>query len=158
MPHPSMTTAHESPLNRAAGHATQVPASQKIDRGCSPGTLNVLRSQKGKPRHRFDSYTFDSYEEVIRMRHATWRRRVGRFLTEGLGWIAAVAMVAGGGVTGADALPHAVNLIPDFQQHGLIPLAQGNRDDCSLFAVTGVTEFECARHAAAPPAGFRRNS
>ncbi|HVC98291.1 MAG TPA: C1 family peptidase [Pirellulales bacterium] len=84
------------------------------------------------------------------MRHATRRRRVRRFLREGLGWIAVVAMASVGGAAEADALPKAVNLIPDFQKQGLIPLAQGNRDDCSLFAITGVTEFECARHAAAP--------
>jgi len=88
------------------------------------------------------------------MHHAIWPRQFGRFLTEWIGWIVVVAMAAGGGSAGADAVPHAVNLIPDFQKQGLIPLAQGNRDDCSLFAVTGVTEFECARHAAAPHGRF----
>jgi len=47
---------------------------------------------------------------------------------------------------GADALPHSVSLISDFQKHGLTALDQGNRGDCSLFAITGLVEFEIDQH------------
>jgi hypothetical protein len=38
--------------------------------------------------------------------------------------------------------------VPDLQKDDLPAVAQGDRDVCSLFAVTGVAEFEVARHAA----------
>ncbi len=44
-----------------------------------------------------------------------------------------------------DGLPRQVNLIPDFQKYGLVPLDQGDRDTCSLFAITALAEFACAR-------------
>ena len=48
----------------------------------------------------------------------------------------------------ADALPRSVSLISDFQKDGLTALDQGNRDDCSLFAITGLVEFEIDQHSA----------
>jgi hypothetical protein len=49
------------------------------------------------------------------------------------------------------ALPAEVNLVPEFRKLGLTPLAQGNRDVCSLFAVTALAEFESGRHKSKPP-------
>ena len=46
----------------------------------------------------------------------------------------------------ADALPRSISLIPDFQKDGLTALNQGNRGDCSLFAITGLVEFEIDQH------------
>ncbi|HEV3023023.1 MAG TPA: C1 family peptidase [Pirellulales bacterium] len=46
----------------------------------------------------------------------------------------------------ADALQAKVDLTPEFQRLGLPAHAQGNSDVCSLFAVTGVADFENARH------------
>ena len=43
-------------------------------------------------------------------------------------------------------LPAKVDLQQQFQDFGLTARQQGNRDDCSLFAVTGVVEYETARH------------
>jgi hypothetical protein len=56
----------------------------------------------------------------------------------------------------AARLPAKVDLVPDFEQLGFSPRRQGARDDCSLFAVTALAEFECARdaNAAAPRAGL----
>lgn len=34
------------------------------------------------------------------------------------------------------------NLAPEFQKLELVPRAQGERDVCSLFAITAVAEFE----------------
>lgn len=47
-------------------------------------------------------------------------------------------------------LPSQVNLIPDFQKLGLSARVQGDRDTCSVFAVTGVAEFEHARQKTPP--------
>ncbi len=44
------------------------------------------------------------------------------------------------------SLPRSVSLISDFQKHGLTALDQGNRGDCSLFAITGLVEFEIDQH------------
>jgi len=49
-----------------------------------------------------------------------------------------------------DSLPDRVTLIPDFEKFGLTPRAQGNRDTCSLFAITALAEFECARSTRPP--------
>ncbi|MFT3883025.1 MAG: C1 family peptidase [Gemmatales bacterium] len=46
---------------------------------------------------------------------------------------------------GAKPLPSAVDLRPDFTKYGLVPKNQGRRDTCSLFAITGLVEFELAR-------------
>jgi mono/diheme cytochrome c family protein len=43
-----------------------------------------------------------------------------------------------------------VTLIADFEKFGLTPRVQGNRDTCSLFAITALAEFECARSSKAP--------
>jgi Papain family cysteine protease len=51
---------------------------------------------------------------------------------------------------GVEPLPREVSLIADLQKDDLPAVAQGDRDVCSLFAVTGVAEFEVARQAAAP--------
>ncbi|HEV3436004.1 MAG TPA: hypothetical protein VG122_01520 [Gemmata sp.] len=42
-------------------------------------------------------------------------------------------------------LPKSVNLTPEFQKLGLPAREQGDRDTCSLFAVTGAASFELAR-------------
>jgi hypothetical protein len=43
--------------------------------------------------------------------------------------------------------PATVDLGPEFQKFGLTALAQGDRGDCSLFAVTALAEIELARNA-----------
>jgi hypothetical protein len=62
---------------------------------------------------------------------------------------AAILLVAGFTIksaAGAEGLPAKVDLTPEFQRLGLPAHAQGNSDVCSLFAVTGVADFENARH------------
>jgi Papain family cysteine protease len=49
------------------------------------------------------------------------------------------------------AVPAEVDLRPQFTKMGLAPLAQGNRDTCSLFAITALAEFESQRHKTTPP-------
>jgi hypothetical protein len=46
--------------------------------------------------------------------------------------------------------PKTVSLVGEFQQLGLTPLAQGDRDVCSLFAITALAEYESNRHSASP--------
>jgi|ERR1700722_14185990 hypothetical protein len=41
-------------------------------------------------------------------------------------------------------LPRAVNLAPEFQKLDLPAREQGDRADCSLFAITGAVNFELA--------------
>jgi len=49
---------------------------------------------------------------------------------------------------GADEpLPGKVDLTPEFQRLGIVPRLQGDRDVCSLFAVTGIADFENARQS-----------
>ncbi len=48
------------------------------------------------------------------------------------------------------ALPAAVDLVPEFEKLGLTTLAQGERDVCSLFAITALAEFESGRHRTKP--------
>jgi len=48
------------------------------------------------------------------------------------------------------ALPVKVDLAPEFDKLGLPPRAQGERDVCSLFAVTALAEFDCARNMPRP--------
>jgi hypothetical protein len=43
-------------------------------------------------------------------------------------------------------LPVKIDLVPEFRKLGLTPLAQGERDVCSLFAITALAEFESGRH------------
>jgi hypothetical protein len=47
--------------------------------------------------------------------------------------------------------PARVDLVPEFTKLGLTPLAQGNRDVCSLFAITALAEFESGRHKSKHP-------
>ena len=49
-----------------------------------------------------------------------------------------------------ERLPGKVDLTADFEKLGLTPLAQGNRDDCSLFAITALAEFESGKHSRGP--------
>ena len=44
-------------------------------------------------------------------------------------------------------LPASVDLMPELERLGLTARAQGNRDTCSIFAVTGVAEFEVGRES-----------
>lgn len=46
--------------------------------------------------------------------------------------------------------PESVNLAPEFQELGLAPRTQKTRNTCSLFAITGLAEFESARSASKP--------
>jgi hypothetical protein len=50
-----------------------------------------------------------------------------------------------GAAAGLGAQRNAVDLGPEFQKCGLTPLQQGPRNDCSLFAITALTELEVAR-------------
>jgi hypothetical protein len=43
-------------------------------------------------------------------------------------------------------LPASVDLTPELRSFGLAPDVQGDRGDCTLFAVTALAEFEWARH------------
>jgi hypothetical protein len=49
-----------------------------------------------------------------------------------------------------EALPKKVSLIAEFQKLGLPPRVQGERDTCSLFAITALAEYEYARHSPPP--------
>ncbi len=48
-------------------------------------------------------------------------------------------------------LPAKIDLTPELQSLGLTARQQGDRGDCSLFAVTGVVEYERARHLSKAP-------
>jgi hypothetical protein len=50
-------------------------------------------------------------------------------------------------VQARDDLPSKASLIAEFQKLGLTPRAQGERDTCSLFAITALAEYACARQA-----------
>jgi hypothetical protein len=63
-----------------------------------------------------------------------------------VGW-AALFAVAGAAAVRGDPLPVTVDLGPEFQKFGLAALQQGDRGDCSLFAVTALAEFELAKSA-----------
>jgi hypothetical protein len=52
-----------------------------------------------------------------------------------------------------ESLPSRVDLGPEYAELGIAPRAQGSRDVCSLFAITAVADFECARTD--PPKGKR---
>jgi hypothetical protein len=51
-------------------------------------------------------------------------------------------------------LPRKANLMPEFQKRKLVPRAQGERDVCSLFAITAVAEFEWNRNSRQPRQPF----
>ena len=64
-----------------------------------------------------------------------------------------VALLAASQVRGQPAgkpLPARVDLVPEFTRLGLAPRAQGQRDVCSLFAVTALAEFETGRSMLRP--------
>ena len=44
-------------------------------------------------------------------------------------------------------LPASIDLMPEFERLGLTARQQGDRGDCSLFAVTGVAELEVDRES-----------
>jgi len=46
-------------------------------------------------------------------------------------------------------LPGKIDLVPKFKKFALAPEAQGDRDVCSLFAVTSLADFESSRGASA---------
>ena len=52
------------------------------------------------------------------------------------------------------ALPASVDLALEFEKLDLPPRAQGERDVCSLFAITALAEFDCARHMPRPHNGL----
>ena len=58
----------------------------------------------------------------------------------------------------ASALPAGVDLVPEFRKLGLTPLAQGERDVCSLFAITALVEFESGRRSRNPRDDCPRSS
>jgi len=70
-----------------------------------------------------------------------------------LGWALLVVM-AGVARAGAAPLPPKVNLVPEFRRLALAPRAQGGRDTCSLFAITALADFECARNTPPPHVRF----
>ena len=45
-----------------------------------------------------------------------------------------------------ESVPDKKSLVEDFKLFELAPGDQGNRDVCSLFAITGAAEFEYAKH------------
>jgi hypothetical protein len=47
----------------------------------------------------------------------------------------------------AETIPAKADLTPEYEKLGILPQLQGDRDVCSLFAVTGVADFESARHS-----------
>ncbi len=50
----------------------------------------------------------------------------------------------------AETLPAKIDLTPEYERLGILPELQGDRDVCSLFAITGVADFEAARHSLGP--------
>src|SRR5580698_7015885 len=76
--------------------------------------------------------------------------RIFRIVHRGLGLLLVSFLMAAGIAPADEALPAKANLISEFEKLGITPLAQGDRDVCSLFAITGVAEFESARHTPGP--------
>jgi hypothetical protein len=60
----------------------------------------------------------------------------------GLASLFAVVVTALGG-----GPPNTADLEPKFEKFGLTPLQQGDRGDCSLFAISALAEFELAKSA-----------
>jgi hypothetical protein len=60
--------------------------------------------------------------------------------------LVALLSVMGAALDGP-APPSKVDLAPEYQKFGLPPLQQGDRNDCSLFAVTALAEYELAKSA-----------
>ena len=59
-------------------------------------------------------------------------------------------MVAGIAMAQAASLPGKADLVPEFRTLGLLPRSQGGRDTCSLFAITALAGFECAKNTPPP--------
>ena len=54
--------------------------------------------------------------------------------------------------------PTKIDLRPEYDKFGLTPLQQGDRSDCSLFAVTALAEFESAKKTPDKVQRSRKNS
>jgi hypothetical protein len=67
-----------------------------------------------------------------------------------LGFLGALAASGASSAQPPPALPDRVDLVPRFREVGLEPAEQGGRDTCSLFAVTALADFECARGMPGP--------
>jgi hypothetical protein len=75
-----------------------------------------------------------------------WRLEVVTAMAA-MGFLIGEVLPAGYRCARADEdLPWQVDLRPQFDRFGLVPVAQGRRDVCSLFAVTGLAEFELAKN------------
>ncbi len=61
-----------------------------------------------------------------------------------------ILAIASNAVAQHATLPAKVDLVPEFQKLGILPQQQGERNTCSLFAITAVADFENSRHGAAP--------
>jgi hypothetical protein len=68
-------------------------------------------------------------------------------LVAALSAFAAVHIGALRGVEAANPPPRSFSLVADYEKHGLTALDQGNRPDCSLFAIVGLVEFEIDQHS-----------
>lgn len=64
-----------------------------------------------------------------------------------LGWL---SLVSRGLAQERAQLPGKINLVPEFQELGLVPRAQKSRNTCSLFAITALADFEYARSTSQP--------
>jgi len=61
-----------------------------------------------------------------------------------------ICLVVSAGIGKAAPLPSQASVVPELEKGGLTALDQGDRDDCSLFAITGVAELESFRRPATP--------
>jgi Papain family cysteine protease len=62
-------------------------------------------------------------------------------------WVISISLFGCAGLFAQERqLPPSVDLRPEFAKYGLVAKTQGNRDTCSLFAITGLVEFELAKH------------
>jgi hypothetical protein len=59
--------------------------------------------------------------------------------------IAGLFLVAGAAGVQPASLPAKVDLVPEYKKYALAPQAQGDRDVCSLFAITSLADFEISR-------------
>ena len=64
--------------------------------------------------------------------------------------MASMSLLSTGTAQEGAHLPSKIDLVPAFQKLGLAPQAQKARDTCSLFAITALADFECARSASQP--------
>jgi len=61
-----------------------------------------------------------------------------------------VCLVMPAGIGKAAPPPSQATVVPELEKDGLTAVDQGDRDDCSLFAITGVAELESFRRPATP--------